>query len=321
MYKARLATIFTCGIIALMPLVTHAAIPFFGPIIPESASICPGSWALVIEVINNCIQLAITLLIVLVAPIMFAYAGFTILLNPANPGARNQAKQMLLNLFGGIVLSLSAWIVVDAFMAVLYQPGRAGEAWYEIVHSGGISTCLIQEGALFQLHQVSGNITGITSDGGGGVYLDGKGAALCSDSNSVCSPSALQAAGFGPDASKVMSCIALTENSGKSSGCNGNACGTFQIMLTVNNLVGPSCAKYSPSGSSVLQCASMCHAKNGGAVANEASCQPCVRASQDAQCNAESAYALYKSSGYGPWTTSSDNTKSGACVAAYGSGA
>jgi len=53
-----------------------------------------------------------------------------------------------------------------------------------------------------------------------------------------------QAAGFSDAQAQAMSCIAMTENSGKSSGCNGNACGSFQILLTKNSLSGPDCAQY-----------------------------------------------------------------------------
>ncbi len=307
------------ALLAVAPNSAQAAIPFFGPIIPAGANICPGSFALVITVVNNSIELAITLLIVLVAPIMLAYAGFKILLNPASPGARSEAKTMLLNLFGGIVLALAGWIIVDAFMAVLYKSDAVGQNWYAIINSGGMNNCLIPEGALFKLNQVTGHVTGVTPSGGG-VYLDGKAHALCADANAACSPAALQAAGFNETESKVMSCIAGTENSGKSYGCNGNACGTFQIMLTQNQLNGPSCAKYN-NGNPTLQCNKLCHGANGVAVQTEASCQPCVQAASDAACNAESAHALYKTSGYGPWTTSSDNQRSGACIATYGSGA
>jgi hypothetical protein len=317
--KTVALAILLCSFVAL-PSVVYAAIPFFGPVIPPEASICPGSWALVITVINNVIQLAITLLIVLVAPIMFAYAGFKILANPASPGARTEAKKMLLNLFGGIALSLGAWVLVDAFMAVLYKPDAAGGVWYSIINSGGLPICLIQEGALFQLNQVpQSNITGVTP-AGTGVYLDGKGAALCADDNTACSPAALQAAGFDATSAKVMACIAFTENSGRSTGCNGNACGTFQIMLTVNRLKGPACAKYN-NGNPTIECNKLCRGANGVAVKTEASCQPCVQAANDEQCNAQSAYELYRTSGYGPWTTASDNKKSGGCIAAYGSGA
>ena len=140
-------------------------------------------------------------------------------------------------------------------------------------------------------------------------------AGQCSNAN--CSPNALKDAGFNDTAANVMSCIAITENSGNSSGCNGNACGTFQIMLTANQLNGPSCAQFN-DGNPTLNCPALCKGANGKAAKTEASCAPCVAAANNAQCNAESAAALYNSSGYKPWTTQSDNTKSGACVTKYG---
>jgi len=306
----------------MLPSVAFAVgIPFFGPLIPDAQKVCPGNWSLVIEVVNRSISLALTIVIVFIAPITIAYAGFLYVINPMNSSGMSQAKELLKNAVGGIVLSLAAWLIVNAVMAVFYKassPGFNNTPWSSIVTGDSSKFCLDQKGTKpgDGLNQASGTGTGSgtgsttpPSTGGGG---GGSAAGLCPDSNNACSPAALMAAGFSATEANVMSCIALTENSGRATGCNGNACGTFQIMLTVNPLVGPSCG-------GTLNCPSMCHGNNGAAV-KTAECQPCVQAANTPACNAEAAHNLFTQSGYGPWTTSSDNTKSGACVREYGNG-
>lgn len=315
--RTRLTHLSILALGTLVPVVAHAAIPFFGPIIPDAQQYCPGSWGLVITVVNNAISFAITMAITIVAPATIAYAGFLFVTNPYSPGNLSKAKSMLGNVVLGIVVALSAWIIVDAIMAVLYSPSAAGGTWSALITSGGIDPCLKQSASLNTLNATSVQVTGSTSKGGGGVYVDGKSAAVCSDANTACSPAALQAAGFNEKESLVMSCIAMTESSGNPGvGCNGNACGIFQIMLTQNPLVGPSCAQYN-NGSALINCPALCKGANGAAVKNEKSCEPCAKAARDPKCNAEAARYLYSKSAYKPWTTQSDNTKSAACVRQY----
>jgi hypothetical protein len=96
---------------------------------------------------------------------MFAYAGFKILANPASPGARTEAKKMLLNLFGGIALSLGAWVLVDAFMAVLYKPGSATENWYALISGNDTNLCIEVAAALNQATPSGNPATGVTASG------------------------------------------------------------------------------------------------------------------------------------------------------------
>ncbi|MHB8660700.1 MAG: pilin [Minisyncoccota bacterium] len=313
--RATLFTLlFTAGLFAL-PLAAHAGIPFFGPIIPSppdgGTNVCPAGWGMVMIVVNNIIELAITLAIVFVAPLMIAYAGFLFVVNPVNPSGKEKAKGILLNTVVGIIIALAGWLIVDAVMAVLYDPNAAGGTWSSIITSSG-DPCLAQAGSLpnDQLNQVA--ISGISANGGI-VTVNGKTTSQCSSTNTACSPAALQTVGFTLAQANTMSCIAVTENSGNATGCNGNACGTFQIMLTVNPLVGSACG-------GTLNCPVLCKGNNGTAV-QTASCQQCVQAANNPQCNAQTAYYMFSKSSYGPWTPpSSDNTKASACVQQYAGG-
>jgi len=147
-----LAFFFVVGAL-VVPATAHAAIPFFGPIIPAAYNVCPASWGLVITVINNIISLLITLGIVFIAPLMIAYSGFLFVVNPVNPSGKEKAKGILRNTIFGIIIALSGWMIVDAIMAVLYNPGAAGGTWSSLITSGGIDPCLEVSGSLQQAGQ------------------------------------------------------------------------------------------------------------------------------------------------------------------------
>ena len=148
------AFLLIAGSLAL-PLAAHAGgIPFFGPIIPQEGiqAVCPAGWGMLIEVINNLISFFITLAIVFVAPLMFAYAGFLFVTNPVNASGKEKAKKVLWNTVIGIGIALAAWMIVDAIMVVLYNPdAKAGttklDAWSSLISSKGAPLCLSQKGA------------------------------------------------------------------------------------------------------------------------------------------------------------------------------
>lgn len=133
-----------------LPLATHAAaIPNFDPIIPKATADCPAGWGMLITVINNIITVLLTLIIVFLAPIMIAYAGFLFVVNPVNAGGREQAKKILTNTIVGIIISLAAWMIVGAIMAALYKsPDGTWGTWETLMTGGGSADdCLDQQGS------------------------------------------------------------------------------------------------------------------------------------------------------------------------------
>ncbi len=137
-----------------LPHFAHAAIPFFGPILPQGINaVCPAGWGMLILVVNNLIEFFITFAIIFVAPIMISYAGFLFVINSVNPAGKEHAKKILTNTIVGIVIALSGWLIVDAVMAVLYNPTASSgttslEQWKNILSSNGASFCLPQRGSL-----------------------------------------------------------------------------------------------------------------------------------------------------------------------------
>ena len=144
------ALLLVAGSLALPFVAQAGGIPFFGPIIPQTGdqAVCAASWGMLIVVFNNIIRLLITLAIVFVAPLMIAWAGFLFVVNPVNASGKEQAKKILTNTVVGIVVALAGWLIVDALMAVLYNPREAGGTWYSLVTSGGMDPCIPLRGSL-----------------------------------------------------------------------------------------------------------------------------------------------------------------------------
>ncbi|MBU6323115.1 MAG: hypothetical protein KGI41_00065 [Patescibacteria group bacterium] len=275
-------------------------------IVPTDA--CPLGINAVIGTINNLTHFAVVAGII-VAVLVMAYAAILWILTPFSPKNREEGRTMLISAVIGLFFVLTAWLIVSAFLAVFLAGGSFASNWQTILQGTGSGNCLPVPAPPAATSGAGASATPGTTPGGSQTA-----GPLCQ--TSACSPSALQSIGFNQNQANAMSCIAMTESSGQPAICNGNACGIFQIMLTANKLTGSACAKYN-NGNSTLDCPALCKAANGGAVNNEPSCQPCAKAARDAQCNDQSAYAMFQTSKYGPWTTSSDNTKSGACVAKY----
>ena len=147
--RLPLLTILLAGSALMLPHFAHAAIPFYGPIIPSAWNLCPSNWAGLITVANNIISFLITITITFIAPLMFAYGGFLYLTSGSSPGNRSQANSLMLNTVIGICIALASWLIVDALLAVLYNPSAVGASWYSLITANG-STCINVAGSLSQ---------------------------------------------------------------------------------------------------------------------------------------------------------------------------
>ena len=124
------------------------------------------------RVINNIISFLITLAIVFVAPLMIAWSGFLFVVNPVNAGGKNRREKYSPTRVVGIVIALAGWLIVDAIMAVLYNPSaRSGETvlttWSNLVTSGG---ALPASPLAESLKQVVGQPPGVGVAGVAGTF-------------------------------------------------------------------------------------------------------------------------------------------------------
>jgi hypothetical protein len=324
------ALLLIVGSFAFSPI-AHAGIQFFGPIIPVAYNVCPASWGMLIDVINNIIQLAIIIVIVFIAPIMIAYAGFLYVVNPVNPSGIKKAKDLLINTVVGIVIALAGWMIVDAIMLALYNPetrlegGKLG-AWADLIGSRGMPPCIELKGSTKQT--TSGvPITGISATGKLNLPpTDGSGAA--------CNPAAVQAAaaagGYNitPVQANTLACIARPESSCGSKILNYNwgkgssAAGAFQVLLSTHSQCYENSACYTAVGlqsGAKLDCSSGFSGGNPK-LDNEGKplkvVQTCVSAAANLNCSTSAAACLLKQNGgnFSPWQKDVNSAKQTGCI-------
>jgi len=165
-----------------MPHQAHAAnATFFGPLVPQEChcdnqtgpdgkpiSTAPA-WGCILQVVQNCINLLISLSIVLLI-LYLAFAGAQLVTSAGSPSAREQGRQRVMNVIIGLVVVLSAWLIVDFVMKTLYNDkDSAFGPWNAILAGSDDSKCLIA-------HNPSGVITGsigIVQGTGPGVTVGG----------------------------------------------------------------------------------------------------------------------------------------------------
>jgi hypothetical protein len=124
-----------------LPLAAHATgVPFFGPVVPPDVATCAAGWPAVIEVVNRIIALALTLLVLLVAPFMIAWAGFLYVVSPGNPAMRTKASSILLNTLVGLVIALAAWLIINTLLSTLTPTGVEG--WTNKLFNTNANMCL-----------------------------------------------------------------------------------------------------------------------------------------------------------------------------------
>lgn len=311
--------------IVALPSAAHASIPFWGPIIPEAYNSCAANFGLVIEVINRIIQLSITLAIVIVAPVMFAWAGFDIIVNPTNPGKLSEARQRMLNVVIGIVIALAAWMIVDALMAVLYRPTDTAtfkETWFNLIRTEGAPPCVELAGSL-----------NLDPDGNPHVGVDTAGAFYPPpDGTGACDPNKLKE--FVPALedweANTFACIAGPEstcgtrmenfswNKGNSDGLASSAYGAFQLLLVTHaaRFDTPVCQQ--AAGVSKVDCRAG-FGRNGFTTGgNPEQLTICLKAAANLECNFNAAYSLYKQNGnFNAWVADPRHGDQQKCIDKY----
>lgn len=141
----------------LLPTAAFAAdTNFFGEIYPtackcDTATIgyeSAPAFGCVMKVIQNIINLGLSIGVALFV-IIASYAGFLFMTSSMNPRNREMGRSVLLNAVVGLIIALSAWLLVDFVMKAVYNPdanfnGSRIGPWNEILVGDGTpqSTCI-----------------------------------------------------------------------------------------------------------------------------------------------------------------------------------
>ena len=327
-----------------LPHLVHASIPFLPPdqtIIPTADNQCAAGWGMVIVVINNIIEFAITMMLIFVMPILIAYSGFLFVVNPVNSGGIAQAKSILTNSIVGLVVVLAAWLIVDAVMAALYNPNATSvtKNWVDLVTLGGAPQCIKSVGDLNALNQANlqggSEVTGVSADGGKFLTLPTNGACTADNLKTAAQQANVSLTQAQAD---TLSCIAVAEstcgtNTSVAKQANGKpttANGMFQIILGLNdtchNLNIPACTAAAQAAgyksiTGNLNCSTAF--SDGLPKANMPNlAAACKVAAASLPCNTAAAACLIQSKGgkYTDWTGSGDGFKHATqknCVTQY----
>lgn len=319
--------LFAVGLFAL-PLAAHAqGIPFFGPIIPEAVNQCAASWGMLMTVVNNIIRLLITLAIVFVAPLTIAYAGFLYVVNPVDPSGIAKAKGVLTNTVVGIVIALAGWMIVDAIMAVLYQPANPGQAWSQIISGNSADLCIPLKGSLNHAQT-----TGVSATGALRARIPGT-------TGAACDPAAVKAAAetggipLTPMQANIFACLAKWESTCGADNLNyswdkpnkdgkaSTAAGAFQVLLSSNHSCYENKACQQAAGvSGALNCQKGFGANGFTAGGNSTVLAYCTKAAADLNCSASAAACLLNQNGgsFSPWQADKNSAKQTACITSGG---
>lgn len=149
------------GVMAFMPHQAAAATAtFFGPIVPpechcDSTQSAPDLGC-VLQVIENLMNFAISIGVIIFV-LVAAYAGLLWMTSPVNPHNREMGRSILINAVIGLLITLSAWLMVDFIMKTLYN-GQFGP-WNAILGQGNACIAIVPPPAG----------TGTTGSNNGGV--------------------------------------------------------------------------------------------------------------------------------------------------------
>ena len=242
---------------------------------------------------------------------LFAYAGVLYFSSVENPVQIARAHKIFKSVGTGFVIALAAWLLVQTLINALVARNffaDVGGSWNTLScvadsqrpRSASVGAWLSNLGITSSNGGLAPGSTPAGGGGGGGINPGSRGNSTCADGNTNCSPQAIQdaasQAGIQMTAAeaKAMSCIAVTELGGQSSGCSATqCCGTYQ--LNQGNWNDPS-------------------NHTGDCSVNTSR--------DDAACNLQTALIMFRKNGYQPWTghmpgQSPWNPAAGSCVANF----
>lgn len=178
------------GILFFIPLIADAQ---FGPIVPEACRQCPCGYGGVLAIIQNLVNFAIGIAIV-IATLILVWGGILYIMSPTNPESRSTANKMLINAVIGLLITLSAWLIVDFVMKTLYG-GQFGP-WNTILLNGSGPSC-VEARENESLFEGDIAVTPGTTYDGGTVAGTGANCPAAEESSMVSFPSAVVSGGSG----------------------------------------------------------------------------------------------------------------------------
>jgi hypothetical protein len=149
-------------------------------IIPDASTLdatcpvgAPLSFGAIMHITQNLLGVAIAFA-VLIFVIMLAWGGFLLITSAVNAEAKSTARKLLGNAAIGLLVTMSAWLIVDFVMKALYNPNNsAWGPWNSILGDGpacvkkteNMLALFSQEITASQLKVINGENDGSVPDG------------------------------------------------------------------------------------------------------------------------------------------------------------
>ena len=133
-----------------LPSFASAAVPnvwptgFWGPLLSCSGNYTNGSLPPctslcdLISTIENIIYFGISVVVFIIAPVLFAWGGIMYMVSRGSPDGISKAKGVLTKTLLGVVITLGAWLIVNTFVGALGLSGSVG--------GFGTGTCSVSSG-------------------------------------------------------------------------------------------------------------------------------------------------------------------------------
>lgn len=105
----------------IIPVVSLASYKLGDPLVPP----CPTTgcgWNELLALVNNVITFTLKYMVIPIAAIMFAYAGF-LLITAGGGEAKTKAKSIFTNAVIGLVIALAAFLIVKLILSILGYDG------------------------------------------------------------------------------------------------------------------------------------------------------------------------------------------------------
>lgn len=333
MHQLRALLLFAVLLLPQLAL-AQSGLPLLDPnwhIVPDPHvldSTCPEGSPLgiggVIVLLQNLMNAAVALGVV-VMTLVVAYAGFLFIASPFNSENRTKAKTTLWNTVVGIVIVLTAWLVIDFAMKLLYNPeatfgGKELGPWNQVLVGGDACIRARAGSPLFELP-----FTRDTPAGNPDVGAGGPGIAVPRTGPGACNANTLMAAaqqsGLTLSASdaNTFACIAKWESACGTKVLNyawrkgSSAAGPFQVLLDSNSACYENSACQKAAGvSGRLNCSAAF--SGGNPNSNKALVEQCVRAAANLNCSVAAAICVKNKQGFGAWTADKNSRMQQACI-------
>ena len=292
------------ALLFLVPLMASAQnLPLLDPdwrLVPDAHALdesCPVGAPLgfggTLQLIQNAMNAAVSFGVI-ICVVVITFAGILLILTPTNPESHSQAKKILTNAAIGFLIILSAWLIVDFVMKILYNQNLEGWGpWNTILHGGNVCVKEMDTKPLFD--RAITNIPGQTTGGGSGGGSVGGGNCLVQNSG-ACAVSNFSVFGT---AAQTASRVCFGESGGNASlpstvdklgDGTPYSFGLFQINISAHRLNGLDC----PSAFSKQSCTvSSCGPGTGVVVRNPALYNQCRAAALNPRINIAKAHEIY----------------------------